>query len=112
IRRSERPEDKVALLLRHAALLDERAGDVSAALDLTLRACALAPLDDACLALAEERAPRAGRADELLVTYDKRKQRAQDDAGRIEALMRSVRLCETALRDRARSTMYLAQAVA
>lgn len=110
VKRSERAEEKVALLLRHAERLDAR--DPSSALDQTLRACALAPLDDSVLALAEARAPRAGRADELLVTYDKRKQRAEDDAGRVEALMRSVRLCELTLRDRSRTTMYLAQAVA
>lgn len=112
IKRSESADEKVALLLRHAKLLDESAGDPSAALDQTLRACALAPLDDGVLALAEERAPRAGRAEELLVTYDKRKQRAADDAGRVEALLRSLRLAELTLRDRARATTYLAQAVA
>lgn len=112
IKRSEDIGDKIALLLRHAKLLDESASDPSGALDQTLRACALAPLDDGVLALAEERAPRAGRAEELLVTYDKRKQQAADDAGRVEALLRSLRLSELALRDRPRATTYLAQAVA
>ncbi|MFC1464375.1 MAG: hypothetical protein ACFLMY_05950 [Candidatus Brachytrichaceae bacterium NZ_4S206] len=112
LRRAERPEEKVPLLVRHAALLDERARDVSGALDQTFRACALAPLDDAVLALAEDRAPRAKRADELLHAYERRKQRASDDAGRVEALLRAVRLCERALRDRAQATSYLAQAVA
>lgn len=112
IKRAGGEADKVALLVRYARLLDERAGDASGALDYTLRACSLAPLDDALLALAEDRAPRAGRADELLVTYDKRKQRAEDDAGRVEALARSVRLCELTLGDRQRATQYLAQAIA
>lgn len=112
LRRAASPEDKVALLLRHAALLDDRAKDASAALDVTLRACALAPLDDVVLALAEERAPRAGRAEELLVTFERRKQRATEDAGRVEALLRAVRLCESVLKDRTRALPYLAQAVA
>ncbi len=112
IRRAERADEKVALLLRHAALVDEHGNDVSAALDQTLRACSLAPLDDAVLALAEERAPRAGRADELLVSYDKRRLKAEDDRGRIEALLRSARLSEITLEDRQRATQYLAQAVA
>lgn len=112
IKRTEGPDEKIALLLRHAQILDERAKDPSLALDQTLRACSLAPLDDSILALAEDRAPRANRADELLVTYDKRKQKAADDAARIESLMRSMRLCELTLRDRERATHYLAQAVA
>ncbi len=112
IRRAEAADEKVSLLLRHAALLDEEAGDVSAALDQTLRACAFAPLDDAVLAKAEGRAERARRAEDLLVPYDRRKQRATDDAGRVEALLRSVRLTDVTLGDRARATTYLAQAIA
>ncbi|MGE0790982.1 MAG: hypothetical protein AB7S26_35250 [Sandaracinaceae bacterium] len=108
IRRTEDPVLKVELLLRHA----ERLEDPSAALDQTLRACSLAPNDDAVLALAEERAPKAGRADELLVTYDKRRSMAEDDAARIDALLRSARLSEVTLRERERATHYLAQAVA
>lgn len=112
IKRSATHEEKVELLVRYARLLDERAGDPSGALDCTLRACSLAPLDDALLALAEERAPRAGRAEELLVTYDKRRMRAGDDAARVEALSRAARWCEITLGDRQRATHYLAQAVA
>ena len=112
IRRAESTPQKVELLLRHAQLLDTRSGDPSAALDQTLRACSLAPEDDAVLALAEERAPRAGRAEELLITYDKRKSAAEDDAGRVEALLRAARLCETDLGDRQRAVHYMAQAIA
>lgn len=112
VRRAADAEEKVALLLRHAGRLDERAQDVSAALDQTLRACSLAPEDDDVLALAEERAPRAGRADELLISYDKRRSAAEDDAGRVDALLRSARWCERTLGDRERVTTYLAQAVA
>jgi golgin subfamily B member 1 len=112
VRKTEGNAEKVALLLRHAQLLDERAEDPSAALDQTLRACALAPLDDRVLALAEDRAPRAERSEDLLVSYDKRKQRAEGDAARIDALLRSVRLCEVTLHDRQRAAHYLAQAVA
>lgn len=110
IRKASTPDDKIRYLLRHADQL--LASDASAALDQTLRACSLAPLDDAVLALAEERAPRAGRADELLVTYDKRKASAPDDAGRVEALLRSARWSEATLRDRERCAHYLTLAVA
>lgn len=110
IRRAGSVDEKVDLLLRHADRLFER--DPSGALDQTLRACALVPLDDDVLALAEERAPVAGRSEDLLVTYDKRKASAGDDAGRVEALLRSARLCETTLGDRERATHYLALAIA
>lgn len=110
VRRAPSTDAKVELLLRHADRLFE--SDPGASLDQTLRACALAPLDDEVLALAEERAPIAGRADELLVTYDKRKSTATDDAGRVEALLRSARLCETTLGDRDRATHYFALAIA
>lgn len=112
VRKADDAPRKVELLLRHAQLLDERSGDPSGALDQTLRACSLAPDDDAVLALAEARAPRAGRADELLITYDKRKSAAETDTGRVEALLRAARLCEAELRDRQRAVHYLAQAVA
>ncbi|MCB9593175.1 MAG: hypothetical protein H6719_10620 [Sandaracinaceae bacterium] len=110
IRRAESAEAKVDLLLRHADRLFE--SDPGASLDQTLRACALLPLDDEVLALAEERAPIAGRAEELLITYDKRKSTATDDEGRVEALLRSARLCESTLGDRDRATHYFALAIA
>jgi len=110
IRRTESVERKVELLLRHAERIES--ADPGAALDQTLRACSLLPEDDDVLALAEARAPLAGRADELLITYDKRKSNADDDAGRVEALLRSVELCEATLGDRERATHYLALAIA
>lgn len=112
IKRETTLEGKTELLLRHAARLDEKAGDVSAALDQTLRACSLSPANDEALSLAEHRAPRAGRAEELLIVYDKRRRIADVDAGRIDALLRSARWCEHILRNRQRTTDYLAQAVA
>ncbi|MFK7989183.1 MAG: hypothetical protein AB8I08_24400, partial [Sandaracinaceae bacterium] len=112
IRQRDAAPDKVRLLLRHAALLDTRANDTNTALDHTLRAYSLSPADDEVLALAEERAARAGRADELLVSYDKRRSAAEDDAGRVEALLRSVRWSEKTLLNRELATQYLAQAVA
>ncbi|UJR78735.1 hypothetical protein [Sandaracinus amylolyticus] len=112
IRRAEEKERKIELLLRHASLLDQEAEDPSGALDRALRACSLAPNDDEVLAVAEDLAPRAGRGDELLVVYDRRRGGAKDDASRIEALLRAVRLCEDGLEDREKALSYLAQAVA
>ncbi len=103
---------KVKLLLRHAKLLDEVAGEPSEALDRVFRACALVPDDDSVLEVAEELAPRAGRGDELLHVYDIRKSKADTDTSRVDALLRGARLCDHGLRDRERSFQYIAQAVA
>ncbi len=103
---------KRKLLMRHAKLLDEVANDPSEALDRVLRACALAPGDDAALAVAEELAPRAGRADELLLVYDRRRKYVEDDGDRLDTLLRAARLCDGALRDRSRAFQYIAPAVA
>jgi len=112
LRTVESPTAKIRLLLRHATLLDEHGGDPSEALDRVLRACALSPDDDEILSRAEEMAPRAGRADELIVVYERRKARADDDATRIDALLRATRLCDAGLKDRERAFSFVAQAVA
>ena len=111
LRTVETAKAKRKLLLRHAGLLDE-AGMASEALDRVLRASALVPEDDDVLARAEELAPRAGRADELLIVYERRKAKAADDAGRVDALLRAARLGDEGLRDRDRAFGYVAQAVA
>ena len=103
---------KRKLLMRHAKLLDEVAQDPSEALDRVLRACALAPEDDQVLRVAEELAPRAGRADELLVVYDRRRKHADDDSTRLDSLLRAARLCDLVLHDRTRAFQYIAPAVA
>ena len=112
LRRAETPAQKVALLVRHARLLDEKGGDTNGGLDRALRACSLAPEDDDVLALAEDLAPRAGRAEELLVVYERRKTAAKDDARRVEALLRAAKLADGAVHDRERAMLYVAQAVA
>lgn len=113
IRKAEKESDRVLLLSRQARLLAERASDPSAGLDRALRAASLAPDDDEVLALAETLAPLAARADELLIVYDRRKGRAVDDAGRVEALLRAVRLCIGVLGDNRDLAMpYIAQAIA
>lgn len=112
LRGSDDALEKVELLLRHAQLLDERAEDPSEALNRVLRACSLVPNDDEVLARAEELAPRAGRADELLVVYDRRKLKAESDAPRLDAVLRAAKLCDGALLDRARAIGYVAQGVA
>lgn len=106
----ESKDAKRKLLMRHARLLDQR--DPSEALDRVLRACALDPSDEETLVAAEELAPRAGRADELLIVYDRRRQKADDDGGRIDALLRAARLCDSGLLDREQAFQYVAPAIA
>jgi tetratricopeptide (TPR) repeat protein len=110
LRRASEPAEKAALLVRHARLLDEGASDVSGALDRALRACSLTPEDDAPLALAETLAPRAKRADELLVVYERRRATAKDEGKRLDALLRAARVCDGPLGDRERAMTYVAQA--
>ncbi len=105
-------EAKTELLLRHAKLLETEAREPSEALDRVLRACSLKPDDDALLLKAEELAPQAGRADELLFVYERRKSQAATDDERIEALLSATRLCDEGLKDRSRAFQYIAQAVA
>ncbi len=103
---------KRKLLMRHAALLDTKANEASDALDRVLRACSLVPDDDEVLTIAEELAPRAGRAEELLHVYDIRKSKAEGDPKRVDAILRAARLCDSTLQDRERAFQYVAQAIA
>ena len=112
VKAAEGPEAKAALLMRHATLLDERAGDASEALDRVLRAASLVPNDDRALARAEELAVRAERGDELLYVYDRRKQSADSDEARLDAILRAVRLLDDKLLDRERAMTYVAQGIA
>jgi tetratricopeptide (TPR) repeat protein len=102
---------RVELLVRHAALLDERGDDASEALDRVLRACGLAPNDDALLSRAEVLAKRAGRSEELLVVYDRKRSKATDDSSKVDVLLRSARLSDGALQDRDRANVYLKSAL-
>lgn len=112
LRSVETTRAKKKLLVRHAKLLDQLGDDASGALDRALRACALAPDDEALLGYVEDLAPRARRAEELLVVYERRRSTASDDAARTDALLRAAQLCDVDLRDRNRAFDYLAQAVA
>ncbi len=112
LRRATTDEDKAALLLRHAKALDEGAKDPSAALDLVLRACGLTPNDPETLTRAEDLAPRAGRADELLVVYDRRRNQAEKPEEKLDAVLRATRVADLDLKSRERALQYLAQAAA
>lgn len=101
--------DKVLLLRRHAEALATEFP--SEALDRILRACALDPRDEGLLARAEELSRVANRTEEMIVVYDRRRAKVEDDETKIDLMLRAARLCDTALRDRGRANGYLKQAL-
>ncbi len=109
---AEQKDRKVELLLRQAELLRRDPNELGNALDRLLRAASLAPFDTRVMTLVEDLAPRLGRAEELLVVYDRRKKDAPDDDARVTELVTSARVAEIHLQDRERAITYLALAVA
>lgn len=112
LKQTEDAEDKVALLSRHATLLDEGAHDPSEALDRIMRACALDPSNETLLKRAEDLGLRAKRSEELLMVYDRRKAKAEAPQDKIDFILRAARLSDDALQDRERALSYLRQALA
>jgi tetratricopeptide (TPR) repeat protein len=110
LKQAEDDADRVALLKRHADLLEAEQPDE--ALDRILRACALMPHDEPLLGRAEQLAQRTRRSEELLVVYDRRRAKSDDDAAKLRLLLRAARLCDGALRDRERASKYLKAALA
>jgi tetratricopeptide (TPR) repeat protein len=103
-------DTKVELLARHAALLEhDHPGE---ALDRVLRACALAPQDEALMVRAEQLAERTQRSEELLVVYDRKRSRLVDPTEKTQLSLRAARLSDGALRDRERANQYLKTAIA
>jgi hypothetical protein len=109
LREAQSDEDKARLLARQATALE--ADEPDEALDRLLRACGVLPDDEALLVRTEELAQKRKRTEDLLVVYDRRRARAQDDEGRLAALLRAAHACDTVLRDRDRAMAYLKQAL-
>ncbi len=101
--------DKVALLRRHAVLL--QATHPAEALDRVLRACALDLQDIGLLEHAEELARISNRSEKMLVVYDRRCAKVDDDASKVDLLLRAARMSDGALRDRDRAQGYLKAAL-
>jgi tetratricopeptide (TPR) repeat protein len=109
LKQAEDEADKVALLKRHADLLEQ--DQPGEALDRILRACALVPHDEELLVRAEALAQRTRRSEELLLVYDRRRAKSDDDADKLRLLLRAARLCDGALHDRDRASANLQKAL-
>jgi tetratricopeptide (TPR) repeat protein len=112
LRKAEAKERKVELLVRQADILRRDPNEQVNAFERLLRAASLAPFDARVLLSLEELGPRLGRAEELLVVYDRRKKDAPNDEARVAELVSSARIAEMHLGDRERAVTYLALAVA
>jgi len=112
LRKTESKPGKVELLVRQAEILRRDPAEHGNALDRLLRAASLAPFDERVVAGIEALAPSLGRAEELLVVYDRRKKDAADDAARVTELAASARVAERDLQDRDRAVTFLALGVA
>lgn len=108
---TETAEDKVALIVRHADLLEGDAGDPGLALDRMLQACRLAPESEELLARAESLAGAANRNEDMLAVYEQRRDQAEEPEARVEYSLRCARLCDGALQDRKRAERHLEQAL-
>jgi hypothetical protein len=109
LRDAQGDDDKAHLLARQATALETDEPDE--ALDRLLRACSVLPDDEALLVRTEELAQKRKRTEDLLVVYDRRRARAQDDAGRVAAILRAAQACDAVLRDRERAMAYVKQAL-
>ena len=103
--------ERVELLVRHADLLERRAGNASEALDRILQASALAPADEALLAQAETLAARSERGVELLTLCENQAAVAKDPGAQVEWLLRGARFASTATDDRASAHAYVEAAL-
>lgn len=101
---------RTALLMRHARWIWTHSKHPSDAFDRVIRVASQDPYHEEALAMLEDLAPRCNRVEELVMVYDRRRDKALDTRGRIDAMLRAAELCDVALSDRERGLRYLAQA--
>lgn len=111
VRKAETTADRIQLLVRHARLLEARAGSADAAFDRVWLAFQLDPANDGTYADARRLAQITGRPDELLGAHERRAQSGASREARIEALLEACALAQHELEDLPRATGYLARAV-
>ena len=112
VRKAESTEIRIQLLLRHARLLETRAGDPPAAFERVWLAYQLDPSIDETYGEARRLAIATGRGEELLGTYERRALSNASREARVDALLEACALAQHDLEDTARATGYLSRAVA
>jgi tetratricopeptide (TPR) repeat protein len=110
IQNAHTQEDRVALLLRHADLL-ERGGDPARALERVLEVCKLAPDNLPALARARELATRTSSHAELLWLHEALSARAKSSEERARHLLDAARVADFGLRDREQALLLLGRAL-
>jgi tetratricopeptide (TPR) repeat protein len=110
LRRAETPDAKVALLLRHAGILESKAAAPGDALDRVLRAISLTPMDEALFERAERLAATTGRAADLLPALDKRASAFSNPADAVPAVLRAARYAATQVGDAEAAMRYVRKA--
>jgi tetratricopeptide (TPR) repeat protein len=112
VRKADRTDTRIELLMRHAHLLEQEAKDAPAAFERVWLAFQLDPTNDHTYGEAKRLAIATGRREELLGSYERRTQSNASREARLEALLDACALAQHELEDTARATGYLSRAVA
>ncbi|MBN1656531.1 MAG: hypothetical protein JXA30_22360 [Deltaproteobacteria bacterium] len=111
VAQTEEKRDKVALLVRYADLLDEKAKDAAAAQKTILQASALDPDNEQLLDRAQELSLLANDTHEFYEAFERRYQNASSDSERVRYLLRVAQIVDTRLRDREQTKELIKRAV-
>jgi tetratricopeptide (TPR) repeat protein len=111
IRKAQNTSARIALLMRHAHLLETRAEDASAAFERVWLAFQLDPGRDVTYEQAKRLARLTERREELLSAYERRAQSNASVDARLDALLDGCALAQHGFEDPARATGYLSRAV-
>ncbi|MET0282978.1 MAG: hypothetical protein ABW352_00850 [Polyangiales bacterium] len=112
VRKADRTDTRIELLMRHARLLEHEAKDEPSAFERVWLAFQLDPANDLTYGEAKRLAIATGRREELLGSYERRTQSNASRESRLEALLDACALAQHELDDTARATGYLSRAVA
>jgi golgin subfamily B member 1 len=112
VQRAEAAQGQVALLCRHAQLIEQHGGDGAAALDRWLEACRLDPQNVALLEHAEQLAIAQNSQSDLLWIYERLYKNAQSDEQRARQLLRAARVADLGAKDREHAIRNIARALA
>jgi tetratricopeptide (TPR) repeat protein len=104
-------EEKIELLARHSALLEQHTGDAGAALERLLQVCKLAPQRKDLLERAAVLATRAQAHAELIWIHETLAQYAQSAEERVQCLVNAARVADVGLEDREHAVRDMTRAL-